>query len=325
MAKIRYTEGPGLDKSRWDAIIRDDPNGSLFATTLFLDLMTDGWDAIIFGDYEALLPLPVRKRWGYRYVHTIPFCGPFAVYGPAASHININAMLDAIPAHFIRCDVNLWADGPFPSDWAVQPRTNYLLDLSEEYAIIRSQFHSSCRNLLNRGLSDGLHIEHGFPIVSQVSLAGTHGGLGETAQRDLLLFQRLCEQWPKVGPLYSLAVISSEGQPLAGAVFLHSHTRLHYLLGWSSQEGRRQNASRFLLDQIIRMHAGQPISLDFEGSDIPGVAQFFASFGAVPRQYQLLRRDKLPMPVKVFFRFRDILRAGLTAKSQGNEGTMVDR
>lgn len=319
MAKIRYIEGPGLDKSRWDVIIRDDPNGSLFATSLFLDLMTDGWDAIIFGDYEALLPLPVRKRWGYGYVHTIPFCGPFAVYGPAASHININAMLDAIPAHFIRCDVNLWAGGPCPSDWEVQPRTNYLLDLSEEYEIIRSQFHSSCRNLLNRGLSDGLKIEHGFPIVSQVSLAGTHGGLGETAQRDLLRFQRLCEQWPKVGPLYTLAVKSYEGQPITGAVFLRSHARLHYLLGWSSQEGRRKNASRFLLDEIIRMHAGRPITLDFEGSDIPGVAQFFASFGAVPKQYLLLRRDNMPTAVKILMALRDGVRAGFNAMMSGHK------
>jgi hypothetical protein len=230
-------------------------------------------------------------------------------------------MLDVIPMSFIRCDVNLWADGPFPAGWTAQPRTNYLLDLSEEYAVIRRQFHSSCRNLLNRGLSDGLKIEHGFPMVSQISLAGKHGGMGETPERDILHFQNLCEQWPDNGHIYSLAVTSSMGHALAGAVFLHSHQQLHYLLGWSSQEGRRQNAGRFLLDQIIRMHAGQPITLDFEGSDIPGVAQFFSSFGAVPKQYLLLRRDNMPMAVKILMALRDGLRAGFTEKMRGPSDT----
>lgn len=317
MAEFRYIKRSALDKSRWDLIVRDDPNGSLFATTFFLDVMSDGWDAIIYGDYDALLPLPVRVRWGYRYVHTIPFCGPLAVYGPAASHININAMLGAIPPGIIRCDVNIWTDDPFPDGWAAQPRTNYMLDLSEGYSVIRSQFHSSCRNLLNRGLSEGLHIEHGFPIASQVSLAGTHGGLGRTSGRDIIRFQRLCEQWPDYGHIYSLAVTSPTGHAVAGAVFLRSHQQLHYLLGWSSREGRRENASRFLIDHIIRMHAGQPITLDFEGSDISGVAQFFSSFGAVPKQYLLLRRDNMPTAVKILMALRDGFRAGFTEKMRG--------
>jgi hypothetical protein len=325
MAEIRYIRGHELDRKRWDLVVRQDPNGNLFGSSAYLDMMTDGWDAIICGDYEALLPLPVRYRWGYQYVHTIPFCGPFAIYGPAASYININAMLDAIPLRFIRCDVNLWTAVPIRSDWEAQSRTNYLLDLSSEYAVIRSRYSASSRNLLNRGLPEGFSIVKDHPIPDQLKMAVKFGGLGKMKVRDTDGFVRLCQKLCDTGETSSLAIVSSDGRMLAGGIFLRSQHQIHYLSGWSSRLGRSMNAARFIIDHVIREYTGQSFILDFEGSDIPGVAQFFSSFGAVAHKYQFLRRDKLPMPVKVFFMLRDVMSAGLTAKARGNEGTLVDQ
>lgn len=325
MAEIRYIKGNELDKTRWDRIVRDDPNGNLFGTSGYLDLMTDGWDAIIYGDYEALLPLPVRKRFGFRYIYTLSFCGPFHIYGPVAWKVPMETILDAIPKDFIRCDINLWTQDPVPDGWVSQPRINHLLDLSETYKNIRSRYSASGKNLLNRGMPEGFELLHGYPITTQLEMAGKFGGLGDLKIRDKERFAKLCRDWPDPDNISSLAIVSSDGRALAGAVFLGSHHRIHYLLGWSNREGRRTNAARFLIDHIIQYYAGQPVLLDFEGSDISGVARFFASFGAVPNKYKLLRRDQLPIPVKVFFMLRDVMSAGLTAKSQGNEGTLVDQ
>jgi hypothetical protein len=325
MTEIRYIKGIDLDKVRWDHIVREDPNGCLFGTPLYLDMMSDRWDAIVYGDYEAVIPLPVRRRWGYPYIHTLPFCGPFSIYGPSASIVELDAMLSAIPADFIRCDINLWTTDPNPPGWTSRVRTNHLLDLSDTYSNIRSRYSASCRNLLNRGLSEGFNIVKGHPIPDQLKMALKFGGLGKMKVRDTDGFVRLCQKLCDTGEASSLAIPSSDGRMLAGGIFLRSQHQIHYLLGWSSGAGRSMNAARFIIDHVIREYAGQPFTFDFEGSDIPGVAQFFSSFGAVPNKYQFLRRDQLPIPVKVFFMLRDVMSAGLTAKSQGNEGTLVDQ
>lgn len=295
MAEIRYIRGYDLDRSRWDRLMSSAPNADLYGSSAFLDIMTDGWDAVVCGDYEAVLPLPVRKRWGFRYVNTIPFCGPFSVYGPETSDLSLEAMLHAIPRYLVRCDINVWTEVKVPpTGWSSTPRVNHLLDLSEDYLSIRGRYHATCKNILNRGLPGGWYLKSVFPVAAQIQLAGRFGGLGATAHRDTNRFERLCTVWPEMGDTLSLAICDSSGQVHAGGVFLRSTDQLHFLLGWSSPEGRNNNASRHILDHIIRMNAGLPLTLDFEGSDIPGVAQFFESFGAVPLPYQLLRRDKLP-------------------------------
>ena len=292
MAEVRYIRGRDLDRIRWDRLMHCATNADLYGSSIFLDTMTDGWDAVICGDYEAAIPLPVRKRFGFRYTYILPFCGPFAVYGQLPEGISVATMLEAIPRSLIRCDLNLWTDTP-PPGWVVRSRINHLLALSIDYPAIRDRYGATCKNLLNRGLTAGWYLESTFPFTAQIQMAGRFGGLGSTTQRDIRRFERLCTVWPAAGEILSLAMYDSSGQAHAGGIFLRSTRRLHYLLGWSSPEGKQHNASRHILDHVIRMHASQPLTLDFEGSDIPGVAQFFESFGAIPSRYQFLRRDKL--------------------------------
>lgn len=309
MSEVRYIRGSDLDRQRWDALMRTAPNADLFGSSIFLDTMTDGWDALVCGDYEAVLPLPLRQRFGIRYIYILPFCGPFSVYGRLPEGVLVETMLDAIPKSRVRCDINLWTDTK-PSGWKALSRSNHLLDLSEGYASIRSRYHATARNLLNREIDAGLQLITAHPISSQTQMARLSGTLGKTSRKDILRFESLCERWPESGELLSLAISTSGGEVRAGGVFLRSHQRLHYLLGWSDPEGRKVNASRLILDHVIRMYAGQSLTLDLEGSDIPGVAQFFESFGAIPYRYQFLRRDHLPALLRHALKLRDRLSKG---------------
>ena len=304
MAEIRYIRGRDLDRGRWDRLMQSASNADLFGSSVFLDTMTDAWDAVVCGDYDAVLPLPVRRRFGWRYAYILPFCGPFSIYGRLPESVSVEMMLRAIPQRLVRCDLHLWTETP-PSGWKAQTRINHLLDLSMDHQTIRQRYQATCKNLLNRGLDAGLQMTTSCPVPSQLQMAGQFGGLGGTDRRDVLRFERLCQLWDKTGQMLSMAVASTDGRFIAGGIFLRSARQLHYLLGWSNREGKKYNASRHILDEVIRMYAGQPLTLDFEGSDIPGVAQFFESFGAVPHPYQFLRRDTLPAVLEKAIRFRN--------------------
>lgn len=305
MAEVRYIQGCDLDRNRWDELMLTAPNADLYGSSVFLDTMTDAWDAIVYGDYEAVLPLPVRRQFGIRYAYTLPFCGPFSVYGRFLNEVSIDSMLRAIPQTLIRCDLNLCSTERPPKRWASVERITHQLDLSMDYSLIRNRYQATCKNLLNRGLLAGLQLTRSYPVSSQLQMAGKNNSPGGTDRRDVLRFERLCERWKEMNEVLSLTVSSTDGRILSGGVYLRSARQLHYLLGWSSPEGKLYNASRHMLDYVIRMHAGQQLTLDFEGSDIPGVAQFFESFGAVPHRYQFLRRDTLPAVLEKAICFRN--------------------
>ena len=64
----------------------------------------------------------------------------------------------------------------------------------------------------------------------------------------------------------------------------------------STKEGYKQNAMAVIIDSIIREYAGRDVLLDFEGSDLPGVASFFSGFGASRRKYYQ-HQDRRLVPI----------------------------
>jgi hypothetical protein len=49
-----------------------------------------------------------------------------------------------------------------------------------------------------------------------------------------------------------------------------------------------------LIDQFLCNKSGENQIFDFEGSNIPGIARFYAGFGASPITYYSVHRNKLP-------------------------------
>ena len=84
----------------------------------------------------------------------------------------------------------------------------------------------------------------------------------------------------------------------ASCVFLFSHKRAYYILVGNHPNGRTLGASHALIDAFIKDHAGQDLSLDFEGSDIRNLAFFYSSFGAQEEKYAAIKLNRLPWWMK---------------------------
>ncbi|HTN35494.1 MAG TPA: hypothetical protein VL053_00380, partial [Arachidicoccus sp.] len=67
--QIHYLTRSDLNVNQWDSLVRDSANGRAYALSFYLDTMTGGnWNAVVLGDYEAILPLPFRKKWGLKLI-----------------------------------------------------------------------------------------------------------------------------------------------------------------------------------------------------------------------------------------------------------------
>jgi len=80
-------------------------------------------------------------------------------------------------------------------------------------------------------------------------------------------------------------------EPLAVCLAPRFQDRITLLIPRSNDEGLSMNAMAFLIDQIIQRNTGSNVVLDFEGSMLPGVAQFYSGFGALDRKYSILQRS----------------------------------
>jgi hypothetical protein len=90
------------------------------------------------------------------------------------------------------------------------------------------------------------------------------------------------------------------GSLLNTSIFFRDERRIYNIMSVSLPAGREKRAHFFLLDQLIMEFAGQDLMLDLEGSELPGVAEFYRKFGTLNQPYSFLKYNHLPFPFRLF-------------------------
>jgi hypothetical protein len=166
-----------------------------------------------------------------------------------------------------------------------------VLHLLAPYNELRKSYRDSYRSLLKRGVGQ---TRKEISIKEMIELASGKKKIKGTNTDDYLRFQRLFIQLKNNGKAFCYGQYSHNNTLLAAAVFFISSRRIYYMLAWNSNEGRHEGASHQIIDSIIKEYSGKDYYLDFEGSDIPGIAFFFEGFGAHSEDYYYLRENRLP-------------------------------
>jgi len=96
----------------------------------------------------------------------------------------------------------------------------------------------------------------------------------------------------------TFGIFNREHELHASCIFFFSHQRAYYMLVGNTEAGKSTGASSALIDGFIRQYAGQKIKLDFEGSDIPGLARYYSGFGALNNHYPAMKLNRLPLYLK---------------------------
>jgi hypothetical protein len=67
---IRFLKHNEVDTDRWDDCIKNSVNSMPYAFSWYLDIVVEQWNALILNDYEAVFPLPTRKKYTFTYAYT---------------------------------------------------------------------------------------------------------------------------------------------------------------------------------------------------------------------------------------------------------------
>ena len=282
---IHYLRNQEIDRTLWDRCVQKSPHARIYALSWYLDACTDQWDTLIFGDYEAVMPLPFRKKFGIVPYIYLPFlCQQLGVFTSSIDAPPIRHWIEAIPGRYKFIDYLLHS-GTEPVE-SFQHLPNYLLDLSGSYSELKSAFNQNRRRELNKANKAGLRMEpiQNIPLFIQMVEAHSDHYSYERGWKDKLT-TLIREGFKR--ELVQLAVVkSSENEILQLLLFAIFRDRLYYLVPVAvNPRARETGAATFQVDRLIQMYGEKLHYFDFEGSKIPGVARFFESFGAKPNNY----------------------------------------
>jgi hypothetical protein len=301
---IQYVDHNQIDPTKWDSAILRSPHPLVYGLFEYLNAVCDSqWDALIYNDYEAVFPLPFKKKFGIKYLVQPVFCQQLGAFG---SNVNVSThhFLSAIPKRFlrVRLQLNPYFDqknevesiqtkpaGIIASSGKLTTKTNMTKQLSQPL-----DYNKDCKKNLHR-LAE-LPIEYKINAISIRDAIDTYRKAWgkqnpEIGDEHYQLFANACTE------KLSFTVTAhhqKEGDLLGAAIFLitpeNTKRSLHYVCAGPTETGKSIGVMHGIIDFVLNRYQGGNMLFDFEGSSIASVASFYKKFGAIEEPFFCFNR-----------------------------------
>ena len=293
---MKFIKHQNIDKNKWNSLATEFGQDSLYLKSWYLDVACPNWNAIVWGDYEAIMPLPTKDWWIIKKVYQPYFVQQTGIIHKP--HLQLNNLLDdflksELPRYYFSFRSQFSSQSIIDETilnnrkWNFQHKKNFVLDLENDYKILSSNFNDNRKRNIKKGIAAGWKIERSEDLNAAIKMykenqAPKQKGLDNVVYQVL---RRIFEATSHNNTGELLVCKNSENEIISYAFFIHTSLKIYYLFGTMNAEGRQHSAISLLFNELIKTHAGKNLKLDFEGGNLESIGNFFASFGAQEEQY----------------------------------------
>ena len=287
---LLHLKSKDIDKQKWDTCILQSINSLPYALSWYLDIVHPNWEAIIYKDYEIVMPLPVKYKMGIPYL-TIPKyiqqLGLFYSSIPEQSIVDTfltyleKAWYIKKPYHFN------YHNRIFLPNYAL--RTNLVLTMKEEYAVLKTKMQYRARYTIRKALSANtveIIVTDDYQAIISIFQQSKHGeDIQYWNKESYNLLLELLNTYNKYFVVESYTAYNKDKEPISGIILLHYYDRIILIFTGTNIEGREQKAMPLLIHHVLQKYASSNKIIDFEGSNDANLALFWKQFGVVEQNY----------------------------------------
>lgn len=298
------------DKQKYAYWIADQPKVPIFLQPWWLDAVCVGkhWEAKIWeekGEVIAAMPYLLRHRMGMRFV-VMPQMTQLAGAW-LASNANPETIADAIDSHLKSLHLSYYyqqfpINSPIPAllanrGYAVSPRVTYRIEDCSDVEKVVEKYHRNKRQQLKKAST--FSVKRGVLSVSEFYAFHTFT-LAQEGKVISYSRQLLIDMFADIAKRDRGVVVSIyNGEVLiAASVMVWDDDAVRYLITSRHHDYANSGVMALMVTEGVKIASERGVAFDFEGSMIPGVAQYFSEFGSVPITYYSVERYFNP-----FFRF----------------------
>ena len=281
-----------IDAIKWDNCVAAATHNNIFMYSWALNALCDNWDGLIINDYEAVLPLPWRKKWLLTYMHHVPLLAKISLMVKAKIVVPAQTIATSLRNRF--WFINFDIDNLYFEKWMVKKRCNYYLPLMATYEKLYANFTKECQKNIKKSITRGCALVQAPSIEKVVEIYDlAYGNFHEKqTNRDYTKIINFAKYALDNGKA-SIWEVQNEAdkKTLLAAILLQDKGRIYYWLAAPTATGRQCRASYFFINEIIKMNANSDKILDFEGSDIKDVAHFYQQFAPKTEWYYQIKKS----------------------------------
>ncbi len=292
-----------LDVKRYNDCVATAIQSNVFGFSWYLDEVAETWSVLVLNDYEAVMPIPWRKKLYVTYVYQ-PFwtiqLGIFSKEAKAEDEFLV-ALFSAYKYVSLRMNTNnsfhLYQE--FLNEKRIQQ-----LSLDTSYDSIAANYRKDRKKDLRKAKKYDLTENWNENPEVLITLFKENVGkrihqIKEKDYNDLLQLMQQCIK-NKVGEL--LVVYDKSNTLVAAGFFIKYKGKVQILVSSTDFKNRNNGANTFLIDSAIYKYQPFYDTFDFGGSSMKTIAEYFMSFGAKNTTYTQLHYNNLPRFLRLFKR-----------------------
>lgn len=274
---------------------------AFYAQPWYLDIVGNGsWSVAVWlsanKEYELVLPFVHQRKWGILPEVYMPFlCQQLGVFGRTNEFLEpfVKDLFKYWQSKFFRVGYSFNTDSLFdvsaliPNSFSSLQRVNQELDCSVGKETIWKAISDTKQKHIRRG-EKTVELENGDAIVAIDWFIKGQTGISLNLQsKQVTILRMLADAFKKRDMLVVYSIIHKESkEPLLGLLQVRHGNRVISLFGGPINKAKDNYAQDYALWQSMQLIAGLPNAvLDFEGSNLKGVQQYNAAFGAEIKHY----------------------------------------
>ena len=285
--EIKHLKHNKIDIQKWDACIFNATNSLVYAESWYLNIVSPNWEALVLKDYEYVMPLPVKKKYGFPFLIQPTLTQQLGVFSSRKIDVEVlESFIKKIPYRSVHLNFN--EQNPCNKGMK-QP--NYVLNLNQNYDMLYANYSKNTKRNIKKAKQVNVCVTADLKPKQFLDFYFSNINNNAKPNENLTtnLINACCDK--KKFRLY--AAYSAEKEVISALGLLESKERLIYLLAASNEAGIECSAMSLIVDNVIQDFAKTNTVLDFEGSKLEGIARFYTGFGATPATYFQIRKHSI--------------------------------
>ena len=298
---IKYIQREHLDEEKYNDCVENSLQSNSYAFSWYLDIVCDNWDVLVLDNYEAVMPIPWRKKYGIKYVYPPLWVLQLGIYSNEA--IDENEFLIHLFSKFKFVELRMNTHNNFELyPEFLQLKQCQKLVFNTTYSSTLSHYRKDRKKDLQKAAAADLIEKWNDHPSNLIQLFKNNIGkrtpnIKETDYENLEKLIAICIE-KKIGEI--LSVYDKENKLVASVFLLKHKNSITKLISSTNLKDRKNGANTFLIDRVIFKYHKDFSIFNFGGSSIKSVASFSKSFGAETEKYHQLKMNKLPKVLQLF-------------------------
>ncbi|MDR2235783.1 MAG: hypothetical protein LBE92_06640 [Chryseobacterium sp.] len=281
--RVKYNE---IDFAKYTKCLENSLQKNWYAQKEVLDQLSGNWHILVYGDYEAVMPVHLDRKLGVRFVNMPLFCQQLGIFSKEE-----NPKINDQFQHFLNKKYLLFLYcfnqyNAFSAETG--KRKNYIIPVSD-YVILRRKKYFKGRKSTAKAAQHLHYKEIELNEQSLLFFKGNLKGLSKESDwlklKNYLFFLSENSSLKLCGAYFNDILISL-------AVLVSDKEQFSLLSLVNDEDYKNENGASFVIDRILELYIHEK-SFNFMGSNIRGIQVFFKSFGAELHEYAFLENKIL--------------------------------